>query len=64
MILVVVDRLTKYACFIGLKHIYTTNTVARAYIDHVFKLHGLPVSIVSDNDLVFTSNFWQELFKI
>ena len=64
VILAVVDRLTKYAHFMALKHPYTAATVAKVYIDQVFKLHGLPNSIVSDRDPVFTSLFWQELFKI
>jgi hypothetical protein len=33
-------------------------------MDQVFKLHGMPHSIVSDRDPTFTSNFWQELFKL
>jgi hypothetical protein len=39
-------------------------TVAQAYVDHVYKLHGLPYVIISDRDKVFTSLFWQQLFKI
>ncbi|XP_026378896.1 uncharacterized protein LOC113273377 [Papaver somniferum] len=60
---VVVDRMTKYNHFIGLQHSYTTSSVEKVFLNQVFKLHGLPASIVSDRDKVFTSNFWQYLFK-
>jgi hypothetical protein len=33
-------------------------------LDQVYKLHGLPMSIVSDRDRVFTSKLWQELFSL
>ncbi|XP_077223447.1 uncharacterized protein LOC143857059 [Tasmannia lanceolata] len=48
VIMVVVDRLTKYAHFVALTHPYTASTVARLFFDNIFKLHGLPSSIVSD----------------
>jgi hypothetical protein len=62
VILVVVDRLTKYAHFIPLRHPYTTSTVANLFLDTIIRLYGVPLSIVSDRDKVFTSNFWRELF--
>ncbi|KAL0313078.1 UNVERIFIED_CONTAM: Transposon Ty3-G Gag-Pol polyprotein [Sesamum radiatum] len=63
-ILVVVDRLTKYVHFLALTHPFSAETVARIFMDHIYKLHGLPINIVSDRDKVFTGTFWKELFKL
>lgn len=62
-ILVVIDRLTKYGHFLALKHSYTTVDIANLFLREIYKLHGLPKTIVSDRDLIFTSQFWQQLFK-
>ena len=57
VVFVVVDRLTKYAHFIPISHLYTAAKVANLYMQFVFKLHGMPSSIVSDRDPIFTSKF-------
>jgi hypothetical protein len=63
-IFVVVDHLTKYAHFCPVSHPYTASTIVQFFVDNIVKLHGVPQSIVSDRDKIFTSNFWKELFRL
>lgn len=58
-ILVVVGIFSKYAHFIPMKHPFTAFQVALAFMDNVFKLHGLPEAIISDRDMIFTSSVWR-----
>jgi hypothetical protein len=63
-ILVVVDKFSKYGHFLALKHPFTAASVAQLFLDNVYKVHGLPTAIVFDRDKIFTSHFWQNLFKL
>ncbi|KAA3478003.1 DNA/RNA polymerase superfamily protein [Gossypium australe] len=58
---IVVDRLTKSAQFILVRTDYSLNRLAKMYIAKIVRLHGLPVSIISNRDPRFTSRFWKKL---
>ena len=64
VILMVVDRFSKYAHFIALGHLYTVFSIARAFFDDIVRLHDFPTSIVSDRDPVSTVHVWRDLFKM
>jgi hypothetical protein len=64
VMLVVVDKFSKYAHFFPLKHPYTASSVATTFLNNIVKLHGLPKTIVLDRDKIFTSHFWKSLFDI
>lgn len=60
---VIVDRLTKFAHFISLPKSFTAATLATVFLRDIYRLHGLPNTIISDRDPLFLSHFWKELFK-
>lgn len=62
-ILVVVDKLTKYAHFIPLRHPYTASKVVELFVDNIYRLHSMPAALISDRDPVFTSQFWRAVFQ-
>ena len=55
---VIVDRLTKSAHFLAMRMNFTLEAFCRLYIQEIVRLHGVPVSIISDRDPKFTANFW------
>ena len=57
-IMVVVDKLTKYAHFCALSHPFKASKVSTTFMETIRKLHGNPKIIVSDRDPIFTGNFW------
>ncbi|WVZ59186.1 hypothetical protein U9M48_009373 [Paspalum notatum var. saurae] len=61
VLLTVVDRFSKYCHFIPLAHPYSAESVAQAFFSEIVRLRGIPQSMVSDRDSVFTSSFWREL---
>ncbi|KAJ9540615.1 hypothetical protein OSB04_027121 [Centaurea solstitialis] len=58
---VIVDRLTKSAHFLEMRETLPMDKLAKLYINEVVRRHGVPLSIVSDRDSRFTSQFWHGL---
>ena len=63
-IYVVVDRLTKFAHFFAIPSDYSRAQVVEVFFREVFRLHGLPRTIVSDKDNQFMGDFWREFFRM
>ncbi|XP_071901009.1 uncharacterized protein [Coffea arabica] len=57
---VIVDRLTKSAHFLPVHMSFSLEKLAKLYTEEIMRLHGIPVSIVSDRDPRFVSHFWQK----
>jgi hypothetical protein len=61
--MVIVDRFMKYGHFITLAHPFKAQEVAKFFLDHIYKFHGLPTTILTNRDKIFTSLFWRELCR-
>ncbi|XP_019242014.1 PREDICTED: uncharacterized protein LOC109222058, partial [Nicotiana attenuata] len=56
---VIVDRLTKSTHFLPVKTTYGGVRYAQIFMNEIVRLHGVPVSIISDRGSQFTSRFWK-----
>ena len=61
LIWVVVDQLMKSAHFLLVRTDYSLDKLVELYIEEIVRLHGIPMSIISDRDPRFTSRFWVKL---
>jgi len=64
---VIIDRLTKRGHFISMKMgegDSSAKECAIIFCKEYQKLHGIPETIISDRDVRFTSDFWQELMRL
>ena len=58
---VIIDKLTKSTHFLAVQLDYSIDRLVEMYVSEIIRLHGIPLSIVSDRDPRFTSRFWKEL---
>lgn len=63
-ILVVIDRFSKMGHFIPCKEAMSAVQLAHLLFNHVFKLHGIPTSIISDRGSIFMSTFFTSLSQL
>lgn len=63
VIMVVVDRFSKMIHLIPFKEIPTAEQTAKAFMENIFKLHGLPTDIYTDRGSQFTSALWMEIME-
>ncbi|MCO5546721.1 hypothetical protein L7F22_000157 [Adiantum nelumboides] len=59
----IIDRFSKQAHFIAVKNIVKPDHLARLFMAQIFRLHGMPETIVSDRDPRFTSLFWKAIWE-
>ncbi|KAJ9521462.1 hypothetical protein QJQ45_008876 [Haematococcus lacustris] len=62
-ICVFVDRLSKMVHFVPCREDLKARRFAQLFIDHVYKLHGMPAELISDRGSLFTSVFWREIMR-
>ena len=55
---VLVDRFIKVVHLAEVRESIAAHGCAHAFIDTVFRLHGLPRELVSDRNPRFTAEFW------
>ncbi|KAA3463889.1 Transposon Ty3-I Gag-Pol polyprotein [Gossypium australe] len=64
VIMVVVDRLSKYDYFTAFPGHFSNEMVVSTFVNDIMHLHGIPTTIVTDKDPYFMHTFWQELHDL
>ena len=64
VILTIIDRFSKSVRYVPLPKLPSAFDTANLLINHVFKLHGIPMDIVSDRGPQFASQVWKDFCKV
>lgn len=62
-ILTIVDRFSKAVHFVALAKLPSAAETAELMVEHVSRIHGIPLDIVSDRGPQFTSRVWKEFCR-
>ena len=60
----VVDRLSNFSHLFSITSSFSAAQVADLFFKEIFRLHGIPKSILSDRDSRFMGAFWKEIFRL
>ena len=59
LIMVIVDRFTKYLIVVLFKETHTAEQLGHLLLDRLVRDHGVPITIITDRDKLFISNYWK-----
>ena len=61
LIMVIVDRFTKYLIAVLFKKTHTAEQLEHLLLDRLVRDHGVLITIITDRDKLFTSNYWKTI---
>ena len=61
LIMVIVDRFTKYLIVVLFKKTHTAEQLGHFLLDRLVRDHGVLITIITDRDKLFTSNYWKTI---
>ena len=61
LIMVIVDRFTKYLIAVLFKETHTAEQLGHLLLDRLVRDHGVLITIITDRDKLFTSNYWKTI---
>ena len=60
-IMVIVDRFTKYLIAVPFKETHTAEQLGHLLLDRLVRDHRVPITVITDRDKLFTSNYWKTI---